>query len=77
MISLKLITCGFLHLAQHHGADLFWRESLVLASNLNLHIWLAMTVDDFIGDHLGVTLHLLVLEPAAAAIAFLAHMHES
>lgn len=67
-ICSDLITCSLLHFAQHHGTDLFRGECLVLTPNLKLNIRLAMVVDHFVGNHLGIALHLLVLKTADAQL---------
>lgn len=53
-----------LHLDQDHGGDLLSLENLLALFEFNLDAGLAVLADDLEGEHLDVTLHLFVREPA-------------
>ena len=53
---------GAFYLAQHHGGNLLRRESLVLTKVLDLHLRIAIIVDDFEWPRLDVLLDRWVVE---------------
>jgi hypothetical protein len=65
----KVRFSSILHLAKNHGTDLLRAEDLVLPIlDLDLNVWLAILVNNLVGDKFHVPLDFLILKPKQWAL---------